>query len=364
MKTRKILPLLLALMIALIPACAEETNEYEQHPPVEVDEFDLETTEPEPEATPEPTAAQTPLPTLEPGSINYPADKVNFEGEIWSILTRRWGLKDYQAAGLMSSLYAESSFCPYNAQSHEGVDDRAHYEFRADDNVGFGLGQWTSAGRKAALLRYAEDCGDVNLVWDFDVQMGYMKSEISLKALKRAETLYEATEWAVMRYERPNQAYANSWPGNRYRIALQIFKAHTGRAYEEPTLEFEVKTADGANALEGFILFGEGELTVTSNYYWRLSYRSFWFDAQSPDFYDAKKWEPCACGYGGKTRVRLSTVVPPLARQHQLRFEVYRGGGEEITVPFDYAGPDFVEYLSEQVRPWLGLAKTIKALIT
>ncbi len=356
--------LLLVLLALLTLACAMGLCEGLEAPPSELGEFELETAEPQPEATPEPTAAQTPLPTLEPGSINYPADKVNFEGEIWSILTRRWGLKDYQAAGLMSSLYAESSFCPYNAQSREGVDDRGHYKFRTGDGVGFGLCQWTSSGRKAALMRYAEDCGDANLVWDFDVQMGYMKSEINLTALKGTQTLYEATEWAVMRYERPNQAYANSWPGNRYRIALQIFKAHTGKAYEEPELAFEVKTSDGTNALGGFILFGEGELTVTSNYYWRLSRLPFWFDALCPDFYDADEWAPCACGYGGTTALRLSTVVPPISSQQQLRFEVFRGGGVEITVPFDYAGPDFGEYLAEQVRPWRGLFKTIATLVT
>lgn len=364
MKILRTLSLLLALVPVLFPAYAEGLSEYPEQPPAELDEFDLEAPEPEPEATPEPTAAQTPVPTLEPGSINYPDDKVNFEGEIWSILTRRWGLADYQAAGLMSSLYAESSFCPYNAQNHEGVDDRAHYKFRAGDGVGFGLCQWTSPGRKAALLRYAEESGDANLVWDFDVQMGFMRSEISLGALKGTQTLYEATEWAVMRYERPSQAHRNSWPGSRYRIALQIFKAHTGKAYEEPELEFEATTPDGADAREGFILFGEGELTVKSNYYWRLSRLPFWFDARRPDFYDSENWEACACGYAGTTTLRLSTIIPPIARQQQLRFEVYRGGGVEISIPFEYAGPDFAAYLARRVRPWVGLVKTITALLT
>ena len=356
---RRILLILTALAVLLTTCFAEGVGELL---PDELAEFELGDGEPEPETSPEPTAAQTPMPTLEPGSLNYPADKVNFEGEIWKILTRRWGLKDFQAAGLMSSLYAESCFCPYNAQSHEGVDDRGHYRFRTGDNVGFGLGQWTSSGRKLALKRYAEQCGDANLVWDFDVQMGYMKSEINLAALKGAETLYEATEWAVLRYERPNQAYENSWPGSRYRVALQIYRAHAGKAYDEPDLAFEVKTENGANALDGFTLFGEGGLTVTSNYYWRLSYRPIWLDVEAPDVYDPQAWEACACGYGGATPLRLSTIVPPYARAHQLRFEIYRGQGVEVCSPFDYAGPDLFEYLAEQARPWVGLAKTLRSL--
>lgn len=361
---RRILLILTVMALLFTIGVAEGAGEYAEQPPGELDEFVIGEDEPEPSASPEPTAAQTPMPTLEPGSLNYSADKVNFEGEIWSILTRRWGLTDFQAAGLMSSLYAESSFCPYNAQNHEGVDDRGHYKFRTGDGVGFGLCQWTSSGRKAALKRYAEQRGDANLVWDFDIQMGYMQSEINLSALKETQTLYEATEWAVLRYERPNQAYENSWPGNRYRIALQIYQAHTGKAYDEPALAFEVTTEDGTNALGGFILFGAGEIAVTSNYYWRLSYKPIWLNVEAPDYYDQEAWKPCACGYGGTTTLRLSTIIPPYAREHQLHFEVYRGGGVEVFLPFEYAGPDLIDYLAERARPWVGLWRTLRALFT
>ena len=94
--------------------------------------LDLETPELDPTKVPEPT--RTPEPTKEPEvkppwytSANYPKDKINFEKEIWTILTEKWGLKDFQAAGLMSSIQAESSFCPYNAQGIGGSDDRGEY---------------------------------------------------------------------------------------------------------------------------------------------------------------------------------------------------------------------------------------------
>ena len=84
-------------------------------------------------------------------SRHYPKDKINFEDEIWKILTAKWGLADFQAAGLMSSIQAESSFSPYNAQGMGGPDDRGKYLYSTRDSVGFGLCQWTSSGRKAAL---------------------------------------------------------------------------------------------------------------------------------------------------------------------------------------------------------------------
>ena len=340
--------LFLVLLLAFVAAFAEEAFDGAEVVPGEVEEFALDAPEETTEAIPEATAKPAPLPTLEPGSINYPAEKVNFEGEIWTILTRRWGLEDYQAAGLMSSLFAESSFSPYNVQGRDGVDNRRGYRFRAGDGVGFGLAQWTSSGRKAALQRYAVACGDANLVWDFDVQMAYMQREIDMKALKATQTLYEATEWAVMRFERPNQKYENSWPGRRYDISLQIFRNHTGADYEQPELSFEALTADGADAAEGFTLFDKGDLTVTSNYYWRLE-KPAWLKVTCPDFYDPQAWVPCECGYAGATPLRLSAIIPPLFAGDELRFLIFRDGWVSVRVPITYAGKGFMAWLSEQI---------------
>ena len=99
--------------------------------PGEADDLMPEPLEAEPTEAPSTTASpekksdRTPWLT----SYNYPKDKIDFENEIWAILTGKWGLKDYQAAGLMSSIQAESSFCPYNAQGG-GPDDRGKYEYK------------------------------------------------------------------------------------------------------------------------------------------------------------------------------------------------------------------------------------------
>lgn len=318
--------------------------------------LELETPELDPTKVPEPT--RTPEPTKEPEvappwytSANYPKDKINFEKEIWTILTQKWGLKDFQAAGLMSSIQAESSFCPYNAQGIGGSDDRGKYLYDTRDAVGFGLCQWTSSGRKAALLGLAVSRGGEKLVWDFDTQMAFMRQELDMKTLKATETLYEAAEWAVMRYERPSQRYANSWPGTRYEKGRRIFKNHTGKDYVEPELAFTVKYGS-ANALEAGTLALDvdkpGALTVNSNYYWRLTQVDAtvdgWLEVKCPSFYyPGTRTEDCVCGYGcdGDKALTLVVATPPEAGQTYratLRFEIYRGKREIKTVTITMDG--------------------------
>lgn len=350
----------MALLLALPFVCNAEAPPAEvvespapvDDTPAELAPFEIVETEPEPEATPVPEAEQTPLPTLEPGSQNYDAGKVVFEGEIWSILTRRWGLTDWQTAGLMSSLYAESSFCPYNAQSVAGIDDRGKYEYRVGDAVGFGLCQWTSAGRKGALRDYAVDHGDANLVWDFDIQMGYMRNEINLDALKATETLYDATEWAVMVFERPNQNYKNSWPGSRYDIARRIYRAHTGKDYKEPRLRFRTRDGNGGRMPEVLGIDGEAAMRVESNFYWRLTRVPSWLviERSSPETPD--KWERRPCGYAGGTALRFSIARVPALRDATLVFEIYRGGHKYKALRVRYTGPSVAEVLRARATAW------------
>ena len=322
---------------------------------------DLEVPTPAPTKTPTPTKTPKPTKTPEPPwltSRHYPKDKINFEDEIWEIMTAKWGLKDFQAAGLMSSIQAESSFCPYNVQGMGGSDDRGAYLYDAGDSVGFGLCQWTSSGRKANLQDFAASRGSADLVWDFDTQMAFMAQELDIKVVKATKTLYEAAEWTVMRYERPNQRYANSWPGTRYEKGLAIYKNHTGKAYEESALEFSVKygkndvLAAGTLALDAEAM---GSLTVTSNYYWRLTQTDVgevnadeadeapWLAVKGPSFYYPTQTEDCVCGYAGEKALALS-VAQPLEPgkdyRATLRFEIYRGKREVRTVKITVTGPE------------------------
>ena len=328
---------------------------------VEEIEWTLEEGEPEPTQTPEPTVRAKPLPTLEPGSINYPANKVNFENEIWTYLIRGWGLKDFQAAGLMSSIYAESGFCPYNAERCSGADARGRYAFSTGDSVGFGLCQWTFPDRKKALYSYAVAHGDPNLVWDFDIQMGFMKNEIPMGELKAAQSLYEATEWAVLRYERPDQSYRNSWPGSRYVIARQIFRNHTGRDYEEPELAFYARTSEGADAAAGCSFAEAGcRLTVGSNYYWRVRCDVPWIEVCGLDEDGVAR--KCVCGYAreGEKTLALKLRGLPLTRRARLTFGIYYGDYVKVTVPLAYTGQTLGEWIAAFVgrllpERWPGL---------
>ena len=353
-----------ALFEAALAESNEVTIEMEEDivlEPVEIGELDLldlddfdmdiETPTPEPTKTPEPTP--TPKPEEAPPwltSVNYPKDKVNFEKEIWAILTGKWGLADFQAAGLMSSIQAESSFSPYNVQGMGGSDDRGKYLYDTKDGVGFGLCQWTSSGRKAALKRFAASRGSEDLVWDFDTQMAFMHQELNMNILKATGTLYEAAEWTVMRYERPNQRYANSWPGTRYEKGRKIYKNHTGKDYEEPPLEFSVKFGD-VDALDADALALDandpGSLTVESNYYWRLTQTDAtvdgWLEARCASFYRPSQTELCVCGYPceGEKTLTLAVAIPPEPGETltaTLRFEIYRGAREVKTVTVSVTG--------------------------
>lgn len=301
-------------------------------------------------ATPEPTPEPTPTPEPEIPfytSVNYPEDKVNFEDEIWAILTRGWGLEDYQAAGFMSSLYAESSFCPYNAQFHDGIDDRGKYRFDSGDAVGFGLCQWTSAGRKANLYSFAVSRGGEDLAWDFDVQMAFMKGEVDLSALRATATLYEAAEWTVLTFERPSQSYRNSWPGTRYEFGKDIYRRHTGKRYPEPPLSFSIVLGEDAASTDYFRIdpaAGDvlGTLVVKSNYYWRLTMdretEKGWLRVQSGQLNSPERLADCACGYvreGEKTLVLSVAKAPPPGETWSatLRFDIYRRNHVEKSVP-------------------------------
>ena len=348
---RRIAMLALALLLGLSARAEEVFSAPVDEPPAEVEPFELFAPDATatPEITPAPTAAPQVPATLAPTSQNYPEDKVDFEDEIWKRLTKRWKLADYQAAALLSSIAAESGCCPYNAEHTRDADDRERYAFSAGDGIGFGLCQWTFPERKRALYDFAVSMGGENLVWDFDVQMRFMRGEIDFAALTATANLYEATEWVVLAYERPNQRYRNSWPGTRYAIALRLYERHAGKPYAEPALRFVAATPDGQSASEGVEMDGDGgALVVASNYYWRVSADVDWLDVRSPRADDPAQSEPCRCGYardGAKMLALAAKRLPP-TRDACLRFEIFCGSPVAWTIPVRYTGETLPEHLT------------------
>ena len=94
------------------------------------------------------------------------------------------GMTQAGAAGCTASILAESAGRPNNVEDRSGISD-SYYTERVDsgaydgfvtDRFGYGLCQWTSPGRKQALLSYAQAHGVS--IGDPDMQFQFMAREM------------------------------------------------------------------------------------------------------------------------------------------------------------------------------------------
>ena len=192
------------------------------------------------------------------------------EKKLWDFLLAKIG-NEYGVAGLMGNLYAESALRSNNLQQTyekslgftdesytSAVDDGSYTNF-IKDSAGYGLAQWTYWSRKQGLIEYAQSVG--KSICDFEMQMEYLIKELetnhksTLKALKAAQSVFEASTYVLIHYEAPAdqgeavQAKRASY-GEKYYSAY-----HT--VIEEPKEEIEEKipeentnqpdTNDGSN---------------------------------------------------------------------------------------------------------------------
>lgn len=151
---------------------------------------------------------------------------------IWDYLYKKIG-NPYGVAGLMGNLKAESNFNPRNLQnSYEkklgftddtytvAVDTGAYQRF-CNDKAGYGLAQWTSDGRKKALYEYRKN----RSIGDLDMQLDFLWKELStsykgvLNGLKLAETVREASDLVLTKFERPKDQS----------VAVQVKRAGYGK---------------------------------------------------------------------------------------------------------------------------------------
>ena len=192
------------------------------------------------------------------------------EKKLWDVLLTKIG-NEYGVAGLMGNLYAESALRSNNLQqtyekslgftdeSHTSAVDDGSYANFIKDSAGYGLAQWTYWSRKQGLIEYAQSVG--KSIGDFEMQMEYLIKELetnhksTLKALKAAQSVFEASTYVLIHYEAPAdqgeavQAKRASY-GEKYYSAY-----HT--VIEEPKEEIEEKipeentnqpdTNDGSN---------------------------------------------------------------------------------------------------------------------
>lgn len=129
------------------------------------------------------------------------------------------GMTDCGAAGLMGNLYAESGLRSNNLQnSFErkfGMDDETYtaavdlgaYGNFVRDSAGYGIAQWTFWSRKQALLSFAKE-KDAS-IGNLRMQCEFLMKELSesyksvLVVLKSAESVRQASDAVLLRYERP-----------------------------------------------------------------------------------------------------------------------------------------------------------------
>lgn len=130
------------------------------------------------------------------------------------------GLSDYAVAGILGNLHEESAMKPNNLQNTSEkkfkvnddeytqlVDNGIYTKDQfVNDKAGYGLAQWTSAGRKKGLYEYLKGSG--KSIADLDGQAHYIWKEISadkslMSALKSAKSVREASDAVLHKYERP-----------------------------------------------------------------------------------------------------------------------------------------------------------------
>lgn len=119
------------------------------------------------------------------GKFDAVFEKMGFESDIqkktfalsWTFLREGMGLTVTQAAGIMGNIGWESRFSTINAQDSKGYsgvfDDE--YEYETENEIGYGLLQWTEKTRKQDLLDLANEMGLT--VDNINVQFACMRSE-------------------------------------------------------------------------------------------------------------------------------------------------------------------------------------------
>lgn len=115
------------------------------------------------------------------------------------------GLTDYQAAGVVGNLQAESSIIP-NRKQGTGMQTIQSID-EVVPNVGFGIAQWTTAGRQEAWRQFAQDKGMNPL--SLELQLLYLWHELEsdpfygLEYILDSKDLQQATWIFLAFFERP-----------------------------------------------------------------------------------------------------------------------------------------------------------------
>ena len=137
---------------------------------------------------------------------------------IWDFLYEEIG-NEFGTAAMEGNLDVESALMSNNLQnsrerrlgftneSYTTAVDSGTYSKFITDKAGYGLAQWTSAGRKEKLLKYARSTN--RSIGDLRMQLEYLRTELRtsyknvLAVLKTATSVKEASDMVLTKFERP-----------------------------------------------------------------------------------------------------------------------------------------------------------------
>lgn len=161
---------------------------------------------------------------------------IDMERLIWDYLMPKIG-NPYGVAGLIGNLKAESGLNPKNLQntfekrmgftddSYTTAVDNGAYKNFATDSAGYGLAQWTSSGRKQALLnsKGSRSIGDIEMQLDFLwVELSTSYKSV-LTGLKSAKCVREASDIVLTKFERPKDQ-SEGMKVYRTKLGVEIYQ--------------------------------------------------------------------------------------------------------------------------------------------
>lgn len=142
------------------------------------------------------------------------------EQVIWDFLEGK-GLTEEGVAGVMGNLFAESALNPKNLQNAyeaslgftdetytAAVDDGSYTESQfVNDKAGYGLAQWTSAGRKQNLYNFWK-ANDYDSIGNLEMQLNFLWSELVtysslMDTLTTTDNICTAASAFMLQFERP-----------------------------------------------------------------------------------------------------------------------------------------------------------------
>jgi len=163
-------------------------------------------------------------------------EAIDIERLIWDYLMPKIG-NPYGVAGLIGNLKAESGLNPKNLQntfekrmgftddSYTAAVDNGAYKNFATDSAGYGLAQWTSSGRKQALLnsKGSRSIGDIEMQLDFLwVELSTSYKSV-LTGLKSAKCVREASDIVLTKFERPKDQ-SEGMKEYRAKLGVEIYQ--------------------------------------------------------------------------------------------------------------------------------------------